>query len=119
MQLDLLFDAPRKVGRGPQVIQSQVDEFIRRLSGNGWMNSASLGAVNEKQKRVLRALAAASGGHIISGQEGYRLNCESTGEDVRVAVNKLKNQIAEEQRRVVEIERVYHARLMPECLRVN
>jgi hypothetical protein len=116
-QLDLLlFPKPRKRGRGPLVIQQEVDSFIHALHGRGWMKSQQLGAVTEKQKRTLRAVAAASKGHIISGQAGYRLNFEATADENRVAVTWFKHQIEEMRRRVIEIERVYHSKEIPACL---
>jgi hypothetical protein len=114
-QLDL-FSAPRKRGRGPQVIQAKVNELILRLYNKGWQLASDLGAHTESDKRVLRAIAAASGGHIISGQAGYRLNFEATADENRTAVSWLKHQRDELDRRIVEIERVYHSKAIPDCL---
>jgi|SRR5581483_3896739 len=117
-QLDLLlFPKPRKRGRGPAVIQQEVDTFIRALYRRGWVKSQQLGAITEKQKRTLRAVAAASRGHIISGQGGYRLNFEATADENRVAVTWFKHQIEQMRLRVIEIERVYHSKEIPSCLR--
>jgi hypothetical protein len=117
-QLDLLlFPKPRKRGRGPAVIQQEVDAFILALYRRGWIKSNDLGATTEKQKRTLRAVAAASKGHIISGQGGYRLNFEANADENRVAVNWFKHQMEKMGCRVVEIERVYHSKEIPVCLR--
>jgi hypothetical protein len=117
-QLDLLlFTKPRRRGRGPSVIQGEVDAFILVLYRQGWKTSQSLGATTEKQKRTLRAVAAASKGHIISGQGGYRLNFEANADENRIAVSWFKHQMEEMRRRVIEIERVYHSKEIPSCLR--
>jgi len=77
----------------------------------------ALGVTTERQKRTLRAVAAASKGYIISGQGGYRLNFESTADENRVAVSWFKHQIEEMRPRVIEIERVYHSKEIPAYLR--
>jgi len=112
-----LFSIPRKRGRGPQATQKQVDAFILSLYRRGWRNSESLGAETEGQKRLLRATAEASGGHIISGQAGYKLAFEATADEHRTFVNQFKHQIEKMQRRVVETEKVYHTKAVPACLR--
>jgi len=112
-----LFSIPRTRGRGPHVIQKQVDAFMLALYGHGWKSSAELGAKTEREKRILRALAEASGGHVISGQAGYKLACEATADEHRTFVNQFKHQIEKMQRRIVESEKVYHSKAVPACLR--
>lgn len=114
-QPELLFDRPR--GKGPRVNREAVDQLIEALfHTHSWMTADDLGFHTESDKRIVRALAAASGGHVISGQGGYRLHFEATSDESRVSTGKLRHQVAEMTRRVVEQERVYHRKEVPECL---
>ena len=114
-QLALGFERPR--GKGPKIHQFHVDKLILALYRRGWRTTEDLGFHTETDKRILRAIAAASRGHIISGQAGYRLNFEATADEVRVATGWLRNQRDEMDRRVIEIERVYHRKEVPDILR--
>ena len=117
-QIDLLlFPAPRKRGRGPKIVQGEVDAFICALYRRGWVRASALGATSEKQKRILRAVAAASKGHIISGQGGYRLAFEATADEHRKFVSWFKAQEDQMRQRRVDAERVYHRKEVPACLR--
>lgn len=68
-------DFERLAGQGPEVEKFHVDEMTAALRGNGWRTAKALGAARtEADKRVLRAIAEASEGQIISGQKGgYKL----------------------------------------------
>src|SRR5438045_8123651 len=110
-QLALGFERPK--GKSPKVTQAQVNELIEALYRKGWQTAAQLGFHTETDKRILRAIASASGGHVISGQGGYRLNFEATHDENKVVTGWLRSQIAEMTRRVVQIERVYHHKEIP------
>lgn len=95
------------------------------LAGRGWQTAMQIGGlaagtiVNDRPrdpealKRRIRAIANASGGHILSypGSPGYRLTREATIAEIQTATAKLRHQAAEMQQRALEIDRVYHAKL--------
>jgi hypothetical protein len=115
-QLDLVFDRPP--GQAPKVTATDVNELIEALfRAHTWMTATDLGFHTENDKRILRALAAASGGHVISGQAGYRLNFEATADESRVSVGWKRGMLAELTQRILEEERVYHRKEVPEILR--
>jgi hypothetical protein len=116
-QLALEFERP--AGKGPKIKRFHVDKIIRALYGKGWLTADELGFHTETDKRILRALAAASDGHIISGQAGYRLHFEATADESRVAIGGWRNMRDELSRRIIEAERVYHRKEVPECLRAE
>ena len=120
MTTQLALDFPRPRGKGPKVTQFYINQLIQTLFEHpGWLTATDLGFHTESDKRILRALAAASKGHVISGQAGYRLNFQATADENRVAVNQLKSQHDMLARRIIEIERVYHRKEIPECLRAR
>lgn len=102
-----LFDQVKK--KEKSVLPSQLEELITTLSGRGWMTRRQLEALTSFSDRTLRALANASDGQIISGQQGYRLTREATVEEIKHAANWLKHQATEMTRRALQIERVRHS----------
>jgi len=93
-----------------------VEMLIFLLEGKGWMPASSVASFAADDfgctwgERVVRALAAASDGRVISGQLGYRLTTEATIAEVQHAADWLRHQAKEMTRRAVEIDRVYHAK---------
>jgi hypothetical protein len=108
----------REPGQAPKITAMHVDELIEALfRTHTWMTAEDIGFHTENKKRVLRAIAAASGGHVISGQAGYRLHFEATADESRVALagwRKMRNEL---DRRIIQSERVYHRKEVPEVLR--
>jgi hypothetical protein len=120
MNDQLALDYERPKGGGPKITQADIDELIEALfRTHTWMTAAELGFHTENDKRILRRIASASGGHVISGQAGYRLNFEATADESRVATAQLRSQRNELDRRVIEQERVYHRKEVPEVLRAR
>ena len=78
----LALDFERMAEHGPKVLPFHVEQMIASLRGAGWLTAKQLGADRESDKRILRAIAEASEGQIISGQKGYKLTLEATPEDV-------------------------------------
>ena len=67
------------------------------LDAGGWMTAADIIAKHsmantEQSRRVLRALAEASNGEIISGQLGYKHNSFATEEERARCVHSLESQ---------------------------
>lgn len=117
-QLSLEYERPR--GDAPKVSPADVDELLEALyRTHAWMTASALGFHTENDKRVLRAIAAASGGHVISGQAGYRLHFEATADESRVALASWRKMRNELDRRIIQSERVYHHKDVPECLRAR
>lgn len=81
--------------------------MIAALHGTGWRTARDLGARKESDKRVLRAIAEASEGQIISGQKGYKLTVEATPEEIG-ATTWMKSQARKMWRRWIAIQRVAH-----------
>ncbi len=109
----LALDFQRAAEQGPHVSKFHVGTMLANLRGCGWQTSKELGAHSEANKRVLRAIAEASEGQIISGQKGYMLTLEATPEDVRDA-GWLKSQGEKMLNRWLQIQRVYHRALQPQ-----
>lgn len=104
-QFELHFEQAR-----PKVNQWEVEAMVRTLEDSGcWMTAADIIAKHsmantEQTRRALRAMASASAGRIISGQQGYKLNALATPEERDRAVRTFKSQIREMSARVNEIE---------------
>lgn len=84
-----------------ETIQREMAVFIGTLSSFGrWVKAFEF----LYPERVLRAMAAASGGAVISGQQGYKLTRLATPEERRHAANWLRHQAAAMNKRAAEIE---------------
>jgi hypothetical protein len=104
VQLDLL---PPKA---PAVSQMDLGWMLDALRGKGWLHASDLGADTEAAKRKIRAIARASKGEIISGQQGYHLTREAKQADYLHGRDWLCSQADEMRARVIEIDRVWHNR---------
>lgn len=62
----------------PSVTKQDVERVCEMLAGIGWQRGANLCGALDLDDRTLRAIAEASEGAIISGQQGYRLFDRST-----------------------------------------
>ena len=92
-------------------MQPDVDGLCRLLHGKGWTTARTL-RLSGYHDRELRALASASQGRIVSGQQGYCLIGEATVEEARHAAAWLRHQATAMMQRAMEIERAMH-RAMP------
>ena len=93
-QLDLDFQ-PRTLEGDFIVTPDEVQWFIDKLSGQGWVTSLQLGASTETQKRKLRAIAEAAGGSIVSypGSPGYKLLDACTLKELRHGDRAMRSQL--------------------------
>jgi hypothetical protein len=103
-QLELSLPQPR----ADLVAPEEIAEMIAFLNGQDWVK-ARLFPVGWTERRI-RAVASASKGRVISGQQGYKLTLQATIDEVTKARNWLLGQAEEMRRRVAEIDRVYHGR---------
>ncbi len=109
----LALEFTRAAEQGPHVSKFHIETMIENLRGRGWQPSKQLGAATEADKRILRAIAEASGGEILSGQKGYMLTREATPEDLRQA-GWLKSQGEKMLGRWTAIQRVWHRAPQPQ-----
>jgi hypothetical protein len=97
-----------------------VNELLEALyRTHAWMTAVDLGFRTENDKRRLRAIAAASGGHVISGQAGYRLNFEATADESRALERPASQNAQRAGPALIDQERVYHRKEVPEILRAR
>ena len=87
-----------------------VSRLINALRGRGWVTRRVLARELLLTERRFRAIAHASGGQIIGSDLGYRLTMEASPSDLSAATGRIRAQIAQEYQRILEIERVWHAR---------
>ena len=90
--------------------RTDIARLIAALRGKGWVRRRILAHDLVMTERLFRAIAHASGGQIIGSDKGYRLTLEASPEDVRAAIGRLIAQREQMQQRILDIERVYHAR---------
>lgn len=81
------------------------------LRGKGWQTAAAIERALGFDDRYMRRIANASRGHVISGQEGYRLTLEASLPEIDHARNALLSQARDMERRAIEIDRVRHGRI--------
>ncbi len=103
-QLELIQSA------APAVSAMDLDWMLCELRGHGWRLASDLGAKSEAAKRKLRAIAKASKGEIISGQNGYRLTREANQAEYLHARDWMNSQAEEMKSRVIEIDNVWRRR---------
>ena len=97
------------------IMTREVDWFLGELRDRDWAAAAELLSgwglpVTEQAKRRLRALAAASGGRICSGDRGYKWTMAMTAEEFGNFDRRMASQEAEMKRRRVEAQRVFFGR---------
>ena len=73
------------------------------LSGMGWIYARTIKLWVGISKYRTQALASMSGGHIISGAKGYRLNLEVSDEEANQSINKRHSQARKIVNRANEI----------------
>lgn len=91
---------------GPPIVEERLQLFLRTLRGLGWVRCARLEQVLGLNERQIRRLAELAGGRVISGQRGYRLTVEATGEECAHAERWLHSQARQMTARAIAIRRV-------------
>lgn len=89
--------------------------IVAHLAGRGWLTAAQIVTAlglpeGESGKRQVRAAAEASGGELISGQDGYKLTAEATPDELHHASAWLESQGRTMIARAVAQRNVWHAR---------
>lgn len=90
-----------------------LDQFLRLLSGRGWIKSAALCDLDTRlTARSIRALAETAGGKIIScPAKGYKLTREATADEVQHALADLHSRARKLLDREVSTRKAYHGAL--------
>ncbi len=110
-------DLPRSPGKKPVVDEAEVDRLIMWLSGRGWVTRRAIERSTDWDDRQVRALAEASGGHILGSQRGYRLTCQATPAERDECIGRLRGQRDKMWRRITQISNVHRRGTKPRCLR--
>ncbi len=105
--------------KAPRVTEAEIASLRAALFNQGWQSWKRLRArwlagelphFVRLTDRKVRAMAAASGGVIISGQFGYALQSQVTVKEAQHAIDWLKHQANEMLKRAREQERNLHQR---------
>ena len=113
-ELELRLQAARSVNA------DAVQELCGLLRGRGWATARDLRALRPAwTERFIRAVANASKGHVISGQQGYALTGERPRGEGEHAASWMEHQANEMRQRAVEIRRVLHRYPMPQPQRLQ
>lgn len=96
----------------PKVSVFDVDRLILLLKNCDWTDSHEccrlLGMEDTfANRRIIRAIAEASNGEIMSGNNGYKLTCHATPEERSHAINRLKSQARKMLERAEKYELAY------------
>ncbi len=96
----------------PAVSDDDIARLCEWLAGKGWVRASEIvpNCIG-LDDRMLRAIASASGGRILSGQKGYRIFDDTTpiGE-AEHAADWIRSQARKMDKRASEIERLIHNR---------
>lgn len=88
--------------------EDQIATVIDILADRDWTTARELSAITPGfNDRLLRQIANASQGQIISGQKGYTLTRKASLDEVERAANWLRHQADEMTRRAGEISTTY------------
>ena len=90
--------------RRPKVDGESVEMLIRVLRGRGWVTAKRLCTWLSMTDRMVRALAEASAGRVISGQLGYKLTADASEEERHHAAAWLRSQARRMNERADQIE---------------
>lgn len=82
----------------------EVGRLIRLLDGRGWLTASQISQATDLSDRKIRSIAAATP-KILSypGSPGYRLTRQATADERDRAVNTLRSQAKQMDRRALEI----------------
>ena len=87
---------------------SRLDELRALLEERGWLTASQISAATGWNDRVIRQLAEASRGEIMSGQKGYRLTREASADERDHSAAWLESQARKMLVRAHRIRRVHH-----------
>ncbi len=98
------FELPGMPQPVPEPIAEDVRMLREYLDHRGWVLAKQIKQSLGWDERTVRAVAAASRGHVISGQQGYRLTKQAPDDEVQHAVNWMRSQARNMTLRSDEIE---------------
>ena len=92
----------------PDTDEQSLAVFKAYLRDRGWVLSKLIALDLKLKDRDCRALAEASKGEIIGGQQGYKLTSQATPEEIHHATASLESRATKMARRAQEIRRASH-----------
>jgi hypothetical protein len=92
----------------PRPDTDETAAFVEFLRGRDWIRASQITALTGWTDRQCRAFAAASRGHVISGQKGYKLTLECNPKEFARFEGFFTSQIREMANRIRNARRVYH-----------
>ena len=108
------FEQPELIFTRVEEDDSRIEELVRLLTGRDWTKARQILEIKFAQNgdtnwhdRLIRDLAAESGGRIAGGQRGYKLTSALTEEEMFHAVNWMRSQAEKMNTRATEIQRAW------------
>src|SRR4051812_24350193 len=96
--------------KAPSTSPEEVERFVSLLFDNGgWMTAEIVGLLTTWSDRKCRALAARSGGRIISGNNGYKHTAKASPEEFQEFYGRMTQQGKEMIRRALKARKVHHS----------
>lgn len=80
------------------------------LSDGRWHHREALASRLNCSVRAIRDAASHAQGQILSGNNGLKITICGTPEEVNEALGRLRSQVREMQRRLIETEKAWHSR---------
>lgn len=114
-QTEISFTAPKASGpaQAAPFMDERVEVLVKLLDGCEWMTAATiiqrhfLATGTRWQDRLIRDLAAESGGRVAGGQNGYKLSLALEPEEKEHTVNWLRSQAEKMKHRATQIEAIW------------
>lgn len=91
------------------VTQEDVENFVGHLVGRGWIKAKQLYNDLGLNDRHIRALAEASRGRVVSGNQGYKATTEASSEELKAAMKRQRSQVEKTLKRCDLTEEVWVA----------
>jgi hypothetical protein len=85
-------------------------QLVQRLADGRWHYRMDLAVGLGVSVRAIRDAASHAGGEVLSGQQGIKLTCCATPDELTDALGRLRSQVREMQRRLLETEQAWHRR---------
>lgn len=102
-------ELPLYVAKDSSATTADVESLYAVLAFRGWLKARDIITSRPHwTERKVRAIAEASAGHIVSGQEGYKLTQDCTPDEIQRACDWLRSQAKKMTQRALNIMRVTH-----------
>jgi len=101
-----LFD---RIRRERTATDADLARVISALAGRGWRKREDVARELQLSIRKVRAIAEASHGQIVGGNQGLALTCEIPGPEAERCARRLESQGRAMLQRAVQIRRAMHS----------